>query len=232
MTIAILETGRPPERLRAAFPSYGRMVADLVGPGRAYACFDAQSGRLPEAPFAGYVVTGSAAGAYDPDPWIVGLVAFLRGLDPAARVVGLCFGHQVMAAAWGGRVEKSDRGWGLGLHRYDIVARAPFMDAGPEAGGTLALPASHQDQVVMRPPGARVLAASAFTPHAVLAYEDRAALSFQGHPEFDAPFARALTRGHRATAGDPERERAALDSLDGPHDSARVGGWIRRFLEA
>ncbi|AWN39262.1 type 1 glutamine amidotransferase [Methylobacterium durans] len=229
MRIAVLETGRPPARLGGRYPGYGAMVRSLVGPGHDYEIVRADAGALP-APdaHAAYLITGSPAGVYDPDPWIAALIAFLRALAPDRKVVGLCFGHQVMAQAWGGQVVKSERGWGLGLHRYAIVERAPFMDGGDDA---IRVPVSHQDQVVARPPGARVLAASAFTPHAVLAYRDRAALSFQCHPEFNPDFARALTDGHRAGETDPALVAAALASLDAPHDSGRVGSWIRRFLD-
>ncbi|GJE32540.1 GMP synthase [Methylobacterium oxalidis] len=228
MKIAVLETGRPPARLGGRHPGYGLMVERLVGPGHAYETYRADAGALPAlGAHAGYLITGSPAGVYDPDPWIADLLAFLRGLSPDRKVVGICFGHQVMAQAWGGQVVKSDRGWGLGLHRYDVVRRAPFMDDAE----AIRVPVSHQDQVVALPPGAEILAASAFTPHAVLRYRDRAALSCQCHPEFEPDFARALTDGHRAALDDPALVTAALASLDAPHDSARVGGWIRRFLE-
>ncbi|KAB1070677.1 glutamine amidotransferase-related protein [Methylobacterium planeticum] len=228
MKIAILETGRPPARLGGAYPGYGRMVERLVGPGHAYATFLTDRGELPEpGAHAAYLITGSPAGAYDPDPWIGALIGFLRDLDRARPVVGLCFGHQVMAQAWGGRVVPSEKGWGLGLHAYAVAETAPFLDS----RDPIAVPVSHQDQVVDRPPGARTLAGSAFTPHGALLYGDRAALSFQCHPEFEPDFARALVAGHRAAEADPAFGRAALASLDRPHDSARVGGWIRRFLD-
>ncbi|CAO4132928.1 hypothetical protein OFEAOIEE_LOCUS653 [Methylorubrum extorquens] len=86
---------------------------------------------------------------------------------------------------------------------------------------TIAIPVSHQDQVVALPPSARVLAGSTFTPYGVLAWSDRPALSFQCHPEFAPDYARALTDGHRAGASDPALVSAALASLEAPHDSAR-----------
>ncbi|UMY15974.1 type 1 glutamine amidotransferase [Methylobacterium organophilum] len=228
MKIAILETGHPPKRLAGRFPSYGRMTADLVGGGHDYRLIDVQAEGLPEDPaaFDGYMITGSPAGVYDPDPWIVDLLGFLRGLDPRQKLVGICFGHQALAQAFGGHVEKSDRGWGLGLHSYTVAERLPFMDEAER----IAVPVSHQDQVVRLPPAARVIAGSAFTPYGALAYSDRAALSFQCHPEFAPDYARALTDGHPAAEQDPDFVRRALTSLEAPHDSQRVGGWIRQFL--
>ncbi len=228
MNIAILETGHPPERLGGRFPSYGAMVEALIGDGHRFECFDVTVGRWPEAEaFDAFVITGSPASVYDATAWVEDLLAFLRDLDPSKKLVGLCFGHQALAQAFGGRVERSERGWGLGLHAYDVIARAPFMDDAE----TIAIPVSHQDQVVAVPPGARVLAGSAFTPYGVLLWRDRPALSFQCHPEFEPDYARALTDGHRAGAADPAVVPAALASLEGRHDSARVGGWIRRFLK-
>ncbi|AWN36288.1 type 1 glutamine amidotransferase [Methylobacterium radiodurans] len=228
MRIAILETGRPPARL-SHFPSYAAMSADLLGPGYACAAFDVRAGEWPDpAAHEAFLITGSPAGVYDPLPWIADLVAFLRALPPDRKLVGICFGHQVMAEAFGGRAEKASCGWGLGLHAYDITARAPFMDAAAH----IAVPVSHQDQVTVPPPGARVLAGSAFTPYGVLEYADRAALSCQCHPEFRPDYARALTRNHGAALRDPALMERALASLEAPHDSARLGGWIRRFLAA
>lgn len=227
MKIAILETGRPPARL-SGFPGYGRMSADLIGPAHACTSFDVQAGSWPDpSAFDAVLVTGSAAGVYDPLPWIASLIGFLRALPPDRKLIGLCFGHQIMAEAYGGRAEKSERGWGLGLHRYDIHAPAPFMDD----PAPIAVPVSHQDQVTRLPAAARVIGGNAHCPNGVLAYADRAALSFQCHPEFAPDYARALVRDHRAVLDDPGLADRALASLDAPHDSVRVGGWIRRFLE-
>ena len=227
MKIGILETGRPPARL-SGFPSYATMSADLIGPAHAYARFDVRAGDWPDPDvFEAFLITGSAAGVYDPLPWIPPLIAFLRALPPDRKLVGICFGHQIMAEAYGGRAEKSERGWGLGLHRYDIHHAAGFMDD----PAPIAVPVSHQDQVTRLPPAARALGGNAHCPNGILAYADRAALSVQCHPEFAPDYARALTRDHRAGAVDPSLAERALASLDAPHDSARVGGWIRRFLE-
>lgn len=228
MRIAILEAGTPPERLGGLYPGYGRMLADCIGMAPTCTIFRITRGDWPAdlGSFDAFLVTGSPAGVYDPLPWIETLIALLRGLDPAKPVVGICFGHQVMAAAYGGRVEKSAKGWGLGLHAYAIEARADWMDD----GATVSVPAIHQDQVVEVPPGARTLAGNAFTPHGILAYADRRAISFQFHPEFTADYARALIAGHRPAELDPALRRDALASLDGPGEGARVGAWIARFL--
>lgn len=229
MKIGILETGRPPDRLAGRFPSYGWMTARLLGEDHDYTTFAVSDGAFPKASdaFAGFAITGSAAGVHDPLPWIDDLVVFLRGLDTNTKLVGLCFGHQVMAAAFGGLVAKSERGWGLGLHSYAVRTQAPFMDD----VDAFAAPVSHQDQVVTLPPGAEIVAGNAFTPHGMLVYRDRHALSFQCHPEFAPDYARALVDGHRALIEHPELGKPALASLQTPHDSTRIGSWIQRFLK-
>ena len=223
MKVAILETGRPPGTLADQFGTYPAMFAHLLGAGFEIEIFDVQAGALPEADMhAAYLITGSPAGVYDPLPWIDPLQQFIRSARDS-KMVGICFGHQVMAEALGGHVEKSDKGWGAGLHKYTIVRSEPWIDS----AGTIAAPASHQDQVVVQPPNTDVVAASDFTPLAALAWTDRPAISFQFHPEFSPAFAKALIAQRFDTVSDPD---AAIASLDAPNDSARVGQWIRNFL--
>jgi len=226
MKLAILETGRPPGDLDRQFGDYPAMFADLLGDGFEVETFDVQAGQLPTDGHDAVLITGSPAGVYDPLPWIEPLMEFIRRAT-GRKMVGVCFGHQIMAEALGGRVEKWDKGWGAGLHRYAITRREPWMDG--DAAAQVAIPASHQDQVILQPPNTQVVAASDFTPYAGLAWTDRPAISFQFHPEFSPAFARALIEKRYDVVPDPD---AAMASLDKPNDNARVGGWIRRFLTA
>jgi GMP synthase-like glutamine amidotransferase len=226
MKIAILETGSPPGKLVEQFGDYSTMFSDMLGPEFRTESFDVAAGVLPNDPkdHEAYLLTGSPAGAYEPLPWIAPLCDFIRAAGQA-KMVGICFGHQVMADALGGRVEKSDKGWGAGLHRYNVVQREPWMD-GVE---TVAVPASHQDQVVIQPPNTMVVTQSSFTQFAGLAWTDRPAISFQFHPEFSPEFAKALIERRYDIVPDPA---GAIASLDAPNDNDRVAGWIRRFLKA
>ena len=224
MKVAILETGKPPAELIPRFGTYPAMFARLLGPGFETVPYDVEAGALPEqGAYEAALVTGSPAGVYDDLPWIAPLEAWLRAARGRTKLVGVCFGHQIMAQAFGGRVEKSERGWGVGLQTYDVCRPAPFMD-GEER---VAIPVSHQDQIVVQPPESAVLSASDFSPYGVLGYTNQPALSMQFHPEFEADFARALIEVRRERLPDPD---AAIASLSRPDDRARVAGWIRRFL--
>ena len=224
--VAILETGAPPPALAQRHGDYPAMFRALLGDGYALEVFDSQAGQWPDpAAFDAAIITGSSAGVYEDRPWIADLLDWIRAARGRTALIGVCFGHQAMAQALGGRVEKSDRGWGVGLHRYDVVSTEPWMTPFAPA---IAIPASHQDQVVNRPADARVILSSAFTPFAGLAW-GADAISLQGHPEFTPAYAADLTGGRRERIGAAVADRA-LDSLRQPDDRDRVAGWLRRFL--
>ena len=226
MTIGILETGRPPASLRAQWGTYDDMIRAMLGRDRKYRSYDVQAGELPADPAecSAYVITGSPAGVYDDLPWIPPLLDFLRRVRGQAKLVGICFGHQAMAKAFGGEVVKSPKGWAVGMHRYEIVDPPPGMIE-PLA---LAIPAFHQDQVVTLPPGSRVLAASKFTPFASIGYDDDT-VSVQGHPEFSLAFSAALIEAQRDVYG-PLADPALLSLLQ-PEDGGRAADWLRHFID-
>ncbi len=225
--IAILVTGRPPSTLQPDFGDYAAMFGTILGDGYETTAFDVQGGEFPDPDaFDGAIVTGSAAGVYDDLPWIAPLLDWLRTARGRTKLVGICFGHQAMAQAFGGHVEKSDKGWGIGLHTYDIVSSEPWMQ--PPAA-TIAIPVSHQDQVVRIDPDARVIARCDFTPHAGLAWGNDA-ISFQCHPEFVPTYAAALVEGRRGSRIPEALADEAVASLEGPDDRDLVSGWIRAFL--
>lgn len=228
MNIGILETGAPPAPLNETYGSYSDMFRRLLGPAFRFEIYRVRDGVLPENRQAcdAYLVTGSAAGVYDGAPWIAALEDFVRELDGQTKLIGICFGHQLLAQAFGGRVEKSPKGWGIGLQRYDVLHRAHWMDEVE----TFALPASHQDQVVVQPPHSQVIAGSAFAPFAALAYPARQAISFQPHPEFSPEYAAALVESRRGSVFSDAQAAEAVSSLVQPNDSQRVAVWLRRFL--
>jgi GMP synthase-like glutamine amidotransferase len=230
LKIAILETGAPPGDLAARFGDYPEMFRRLLlQDGDRAETFDVAAGGLPTDPgaFDACLVTGASAGVYEPLPWIDPLKAFLKAASGRTALVGVCFVHQVMAEAFGGRVIQSPKGWGVGLHRYAAAGEGWL-----EGLDTLAVAASHQDQVVELPEGARVVAGSDFTPFGALHYPERRAISIQLHPEFTPDYARALIEARRGNRYTDEQADAALASYAAANDRLEVGRRLRRFIEA
>ncbi len=175
----------------------------------------------------GYLITGSKRSVYEEAPWIQRLGDFVQTLHQAKKkLVGICFGHQLVAHVLGGKTEKSDRGWGVGRHETQLLVD---LNSDAIAGTQFSLLSSHQDQVSQLPESARVLAQSDFCPIAGMLI-DQHILTLQGHPEFDTAYAHALLQIRRATVGEANYEAATASMLQSP-DQARVADWILRFIE-
>ena len=234
MKLSILQTGDVPQALRPRFGSYAAMfqrMFDATAAGLSYEVAPVSNG----APFPdldgveAILVTGSPAGVYDVLPWIEPLRDYIRrAYGRRTPMLGICFGHQIMADALGGTVRKSDRGWGIGRHSYEVLARPSFMNGAP---AQLAISCSHQDQVITAPGESQTILASPFTPHAGLTYRNGAALSLQPHPEFTDDYALALAELRQDVAHD-DVVAAARASFAAPSDSRQVAGYLTRFLVA
>ncbi|HMJ76689.1 MAG TPA: type 1 glutamine amidotransferase [Iamia sp.] len=224
LRVGLVLLGSPPPGMPASEGGYLAMFGALLAPhGIELTGIDATGGPITVAPedFDGYVLTGSASSVYDDVPWIAPAEDFVRAVvDRGIPVAGICFGHQLLAQALGGKVEKAPVGWGMGVHAYDLE-----LDGGPT---TMRLQAMHQDQVVALPDGARVWARSEHCPIAGFTVGDRV-WTVQAHPEFTAPFAGALVDRRRALVGDQLADAAAA-TLDDPTDHELVAIWIADVL--
>ncbi|MEM7329028.1 MAG: type 1 glutamine amidotransferase [Pseudomonadota bacterium] len=232
--LTIIETGRAPERIRADWPLYPAMFESLLAPhlpGWSYQSVAVSEGEvLPDpATLDAVLITGSPAGIYDQTPWMAPLMDFIRWtVDAGVPQVGICFGHQAIAHALGAKVAKSDKGWGIGRHVYDVPSPQPWMQGRGTA--TFSLGVSHQDQVLSLPAGALQVARSDFCEYAALAYPGANAISFQGHPEFSPEFSCALYAVRKGTRFSAEMVEAAEESLQTEIDNDLVGQWIASFL--
>ena len=228
MRIGILEAGALPDDLAPRWGRYGDLFrALLAGRGFDFAVWRAYANELPEGIEAAdaWIVTGSRHAVYEDHPWLPRMEALVRAAHDARRpMAGLCFGHQLMAKALGGRVEKSPKGWGIGVHEWP--AKGTEAEAEAPGGASLRLVAAHQDQVVEVPSGARVTAGSAFCPVAALEWPGVPLLAWQGHPEFDADFARALIATRRGAVYPEALADEALETLSTPLDRERVADRI------
>lgn len=234
MKLTIVETGLPPESLRGEWPDYPEMFEKLLSPhlpGWEFATLSVAKGEAftDPADLDAILITGAAAGVYDEEPWMDPLMDFIRWTAASQTPqVGICFGHQALAQALGAQVRKSDKGWGIGRHVYDIAARPAWMDGYDEP--TFALGVSHQDQVETLPPGAEQVAGSTFCPFAALNYPAAPAISFQGHPEYSPEFSCALYGIRKGTRIATELVEAAEDSFAASIDNDLVARWIASFL--
>ncbi len=179
--------------------------------------------------FDGYLITGSSYSVYQDLAWIHHLMDFIRSAYAAnLPMAGICFGHQALAHALGGRVAHSTRGWGAGIRSTKVVSRAAWMTHGKES--SLNLLYMHQDQVEMLPPGATLLLEDPFCPLGGFSMGETV-FGVQGHPELSNDICGAIIRSRLQRIGQ-DTANAALETLKLPSHGDLVGKWIVRFFLA
>lgn len=221
MKIGILQAGHFPDELQPQTGDYDAMYARLLsGHGLRFETWAVVDGLFPPGPDAadGWLISGSRHGAYEDLPWIAKLEQLIRDIRDSGRpLVGICFGHQIIAQALGGRVEKYPGGWAVGRKVYHFGDR------------DVALNAWHQDQVTGLPPGARVLAGNDFCRYAALAYGDTI-WTVQPHPEFGPAELGGLVRVRGKGLLTEAQRDATLATLNDPTDSGAIATEIAGFF--
>ena len=231
MKLAIIQCDRVASEFEAEFGSYPDMIRrmfEFAGAVLEYRTFDAQQGEFPQDLDAHdfYITTGSKAGAYQDIPWIGKLINFVQRLDrQQKKLIGICFGHQIIAMARRGTVEKSLRGWGVGIAKNRVLTHPEWMKKPVKQ---LNIIGNHQDQITRLPEDARVIAGNDFCPYFLVQWGDHF-LSIQGHPEWLPAYARVLLNHRRLILGD-ELVEAGLASLDVMPDNALFSRWILDFV--
>ena len=220
MKIGILMCGHFTDEIKARYGTYHDLYADMLGEGFECTPYVVVDGAFPDSITEqdGWLVSGSRSGAYEDHPWIPPLEAFLREAYAAeVPIVGICFGHQILAQALGGTVEKFSGGWSFGPVEYRF-----------REGPAQTIVAVHQDQVTALPKDATVIAETDFCAFAGLAYTGKA-LSFQPHPEFSTQFITDLTEAYADRLA-PEVLQGAREVLHRPLDNAIMGAQIQAFF--
>ncbi|AWD23327.1 type 1 glutamine amidotransferase [Fuscovulum blasticum] len=221
MQIGILQTGASPDALRADMGDYPdffeRLLADR---GLTFRRFHVEAMEFPKDVHdcEGWLITGSRHGAYEDHPFIKPLEAFIRQAYAAqVPVVGICFGHQIIAQAMGGKVERYAGGWSVGPTDYDFN------------GEKITLNAWHRDQVTEKPAAAEVVATNEFCTNAALLYDDRM-FTVQAHPEFRPEFVDGLMRTRGPGLVPDELMAQARARLADPLDDQTMAGRIAAFF--
>ena len=218
MLIGLLQCGTISEAIAERHGDYPQLYAQLLGPGFDWRVFRVFEGDVPDDPQLcdGWLVSGSRHGAYEGHDWISPLEQLIRAIHGRRPLVGICFGHQIVAQALGGQVEKFDGGWSVGRRAYDW------------RGETVHLNAWHQDQVIRPPEGFETILSNDFTTHAGLSCGKT--LTIQPHPEFDAGFIGDMIP-HVGRGAVPEEMLAEAEAhLSQPTDNATTGDRLASFF--
>ena len=222
MKIGILVTGHPPDELYDQFGEYDGMFRKLLdGNGFEFETFAVVDNQFPSSieDADGWVITGSRHGAYEDHPWIPPLEELIRAIrDGGQPLIGVCFGHQIIAQALGGTVEKFQGGWAVGRTSYDFD------------GDTVTLNAWHQDQGTDLPTDARVLGTNDFCKNAMVAYGDTI-WTVQAHPEYGDSFIAGLAHTRGKGVVPDALLKDALDRAGSRDDNPVIGRYMAEFLK-
>lgn len=234
MKIGVLEAGLVRDALADRFAPYPVMfeqLLDLAQRDLEVTGYRWVGGEVPASihDCDGWLISGSRHGVYDELDWMAPMQEFIREVAGAELpLIGVCFGHQIIASALGGKIVKSDRGWGVGVHSYQVDKKYHWM---LDQASPVSMYAFHQDQVVDCPPGAEAFLSSDFCPYAGLSYGD-SIISVQAHPEFEEAYEQELLEMFSGNLIPAAVAQPALDAMraGARADTRLMAEWFAEFF--
>lgn len=233
MRIGILKTDSVLPEFSSQFGDYPDMFSHLLrsaDPDLEFEVWDIVAQQRPQRLDScdGWLITGSRHSVYEDLPWIRSLEDLVLEIHESRRkLIAICFGHQLVAQALGGKTAAASRGWTVGVQGMERSKNLPVNMGFPDP---IRVIHSHQDQVLELPPRARLLGGNAACPFG-LYQVDQHILAMQGHPEFQADYAKALYTRRRGLLGEATY-RDAIDSLQQGDDAARIALQIVDFVKS
>ncbi len=173
-----------------------------------------------------FLITGCNQAAYDNTLWIKNLIEWIReGYKKGIKLIGICFGHQAIALALGGKVEKFSGGWGVGIRESEILDPDMAKFWNNFNSKKLSLLYNHHDQVTLIPKDANVLATSPFCKYEGLKIGENI-LTFQGHPEYIPEYEKHLILNHAKDEPEQTKQIALQSIAEKKHQGIEVAKYI------
>ena len=231
MKIGILKCDSTNENFRKEHGDYSDMFISLfqsVEPTLKFETYNVILGEYPKNLQDNnvYLISGSRYGVNDGDKWIDDLERFVLELQHRKHpLIGICFGHQMIAKALGGKTELSTKGWGVGVQKYQKIVTEPWLEPDIEQFSILSF---HKDQVSKLPKDAVLIAENDFCPYSAY-YIGEWLISFQGHPELTKDYVRSLLF-HRENILGREVFKNGIKSLEKQIQPQTIAKWILNFI--
>jgi GMP synthase-like glutamine amidotransferase len=231
--VCILDNDHLDPAVSDTYVSYGVMTEKMfaaAGVPWQFDRFDTMTGHYPDSfdDYDAVLLTGSKADSFSDEPWVQELrKRVTQLLRQRRKLLGICFGHQLIAHCLGAQVGRAPNGWGMGRMAYEWIGPMPLKPDAPDA--TLNLLASHQDQVLTLPVGATLLAKSDFCPIAAYSVDDNV-FCIQPHPEFVQAYNAWILEKRPSSVADDRRAAVRAD-MALPHDGLDVARFMQAFVE-